>query len=69
MDMFPVDSKNIAKVGYDGSEAKLRLQFHNGKTYEYYPVPQDVFQGLMNSHSKGKYAHQNIYPHYKGTQV
>ena len=69
MDMFPVKSSNIDAVGYDGAEAKLRLKFKNGRSYEYYPVPKEVLQGLMNAHSKGKYAHENIFPRYSAKQV
>ncbi|MFA7029921.1 MAG: KTSC domain-containing protein [Candidatus Cloacimonadaceae bacterium] len=62
MEMIPVSSANHAAAGYDLDQSILRIEFKNGNIYEYYDVPQYIFDEYLASDSKGKYAHQNIYP-------
>ena len=54
MQMYPVVSSNLVAVGYDIETHILRIQFHSG-LYDYYDVPQVVFEELMNAPSKGSY--------------
>ena len=58
MQMIPVNSSDLASVGYLGST--LRIQFHKGGMYEYDNVPYQVYAGLMNAASKGHYFHTHI---------
>ncbi len=58
MQMIPVNSSNLASVGYFSST--LRIQFHNGGMYEYDNVPYQVYVELMNAASKGHYFHTHI---------
>ena len=60
MIMIPVDSSNLAAVGYDAASAVLRIAFHSGGVYQYAGVPETVYQGLMNASSKGRYFHAHI---------
>jgi len=60
MEMFPVQSSNLAAVGYDLDTATLVVQFLNGTAYQYSGVPEHEFAGLMGSASKGTYFNQNI---------
>lgn len=60
MDMIPVSSSNLLSIGYDNETATLRIEFKNGSQYEYYGVPEDVFNGLLSAGSKGTYFDQNI---------
>jgi hypothetical protein len=69
MEMIPVDSRNIAAVGYDNEIGTLTIQFNNGRTYEYYSVPEYEFDNLMSAGSKGTYAHQNIYKAYSQSEI
>jgi hypothetical protein len=69
MEMIPVDSSNLSAIGYNSAEGILRIQFNNGRTYEYYNVPEDVFNDLLNAGSKGQYANQNIYKVYSQTEI
>ena len=64
MEMIPVESSNLAAVGYDISQAVLRIEFKNGRLYEYYDVPQHIYEELLSAESKGSYASQNIYKNY-----
>ncbi len=54
MDMISVSSSNIAAVGYNEADQVLRVQFNNGRTYEYDGVPVDVYDALMVADSVGK---------------
>jgi hypothetical protein len=69
MERFPVESSNLASVGYDPESAVLEIEFKSGGIYEYSGVPQSVYDGLMNAASKGKYFYRYIknsgYPYSK----
>jgi len=60
MDRVPVQSSNLASVGYDISTSVLEIEFRNGNVYQYYGVPAQVYEELMNAGSKGSYFHRNI---------
>lgn len=68
MDMIPVSSSNLVAIGYDSNTATLRIVFHSG-VYDYYNVPQNVFEGLLNASSKGKYHHAFIKNSYSYSKV
>lgn len=61
MERIPVESSNLENVGYDPESATLQIGFKNGYVYEYYDVPQHIYDELMAADSKGKYSHRNIY--------
>ncbi len=69
MERVPVESSDLASVGYNTEAAILEIEFHSGGIYQYSGVPQDIHRGLMNAGSKGRYFHQNIknagYPYTK----
>ncbi len=61
MDMVEVESTNIKAIGYKEDDGVLHILFLSGRLYEYYDVPQYVFDDFCNAESKGGYAHANIY--------
>jgi len=58
MKMIPVESSNIASIGWENME--LYITFNFGATYVYYDVPEEVFEEMLDAPSKGKYFHANI---------
>ena len=61
MERLPVKSTNIAAVGYDSELKVLEVEFVNsGAVYQYYGVPAEVYQDLMDASSPGRYFSQNI---------
>ena len=58
--MINVDSSDLSAVGYDSITGTLTIEFNSGGIYEYYNVPQNIYDGLMNDSSKGKYFHRFI---------
>jgi hypothetical protein len=70
MDRQPVQSSNIASIGYDGVEQTLEVEFRKtGSVYQYTDVPQRVHQELINAPSIGKYFHSRIKKEYPFFQV
>lgn len=69
MEMHPVDSTNIESIGYDENVGTLTILFKSGYMYEYYDVPQYVFDELYHAESKGKYAHAHIYKEYSQHRI
>jgi hypothetical protein len=60
MERLPVTSTDVNSVGYDVDNQVLQIEFHKGGTYQYFGVPQNVYDDLMGSDSKGKYVNSNI---------
>jgi len=55
-----VDSSNLASVGYDEESQILEIEFNHGGVYQYYDVPKEEYQSLMNADSLGSYFYHNI---------
>ncbi|GHU12193.1 hypothetical protein AGMMS50225_19540 [Betaproteobacteria bacterium] len=65
-DMHPVNSSNIASVGYDATEQTAYVQFLNGSIYAYRGVPEHEFENLRTAPSVGSYLnryYKNMYPY------
>ncbi len=61
MTYIKVDSSMIDLVGYDEKEQILEVRFINsGLTYQYYEVPMEEYEGLINASSIGSYMRNNI---------
>lgn len=54
MQRKPVQSSNIASVGYDPETQTLEIEFHGGGVYRYFDVPVATYDKLMASGSVGK---------------
>ncbi|HXK61902.1 MAG TPA: KTSC domain-containing protein [Acidobacteriota bacterium] len=54
---MPVCSSNIRYIGYDPESKILELEFHSGSIYQYYEAPENIYQSIMRSASKGSYFH------------
>jgi len=55
-----VNSSNVLSVGYETTTLTMEVEFKNGDIYEYYGVPERIYQNLINAASVGKYLDQNI---------
>lgn len=54
------DSSNIARFRYDGKVRVLTVEFKHGGTYNYYDVPQGVFDQMKAAPSKGEFLAHSI---------
>jgi hypothetical protein len=51
----PVASSNIISVGYDPGSETLEVEFQNGFIYQYYNVPQGIYDAFIAAPSKGQF--------------
>jgi len=54
------ESSNIARFSYDDTSYVLKVEFKNGGLYDYFDVPQHIFEGMRSAPSKGQYLAQQI---------
>lgn len=60
MERISVTSSNIEAIGYDAGSETLQVEFKNGSTYQYFDVPERVFEELRDAGSVGAYLSSNI---------
>lgn len=66
MERYSVASSNIATIGYDESTDTLEVEFLNGGIYQYFGVPVNIYDQLMQAGSKGRFLItyiRNAYPY------
>ena len=64
-----VSSSNVASVGYDATTQTLEVEFLNGSVYQYYDVPEHMFESMMRAPSKGVFLNANIKDRYAYSRV
>jgi hypothetical protein len=65
----PVSSSNIAEIGYDESRRILEVLFRTGNVYQYFDVPPQEYQALMQASSYGQYLNANIKGRFRYARV
>ena len=68
MEKIPVQSPNLATIGYNSETETLEIEFLNGSIYEYKNVSQSIYNELMSAPSHGSYFNHEIrstYPYEK----
>lgn len=63
MERQPVQSSNLASIGYDPEARKLHVEFRSGAVYEYDHVAPEEHSMLMNAPSVGSHFAKQIMPH------
>lgn len=69
MERQAVSSSNIESIGYDPQSETLEIEFLNGSIYQYFDVPEQIFDELMQAESHGKYLANNIKGGYRYSRV
>jgi len=69
MEREMVTSSTVLSIGYEPTSSTLEVEFKNGGVYQYYNVPEMIYQQLMASDSKGKFLHAYIKPAYPCSRV
>ena len=57
---------NVNSTGYDAVTQTLEVEFLSGRLYQYYGVPDHLYEQLMQTSSKGQFLHyyiKNSYPY------
>lgn len=60
MQRFPLNSSNVATAGYDPASSTLEVEFLNGNVYQYFDVPEGVYEAFRQAESPGKFLNTNI---------
>jgi hypothetical protein len=69
MQRTSVSSSNVESVGYDEDHQTLEIEFKNGAIYQYFDVPQNIFNTLIAAGSIGAYLASNIKGVYRFSRV
>jgi hypothetical protein len=62
-------SSNLRSIGYDISTQTLEIEFNSGGVYQYFHVPENVYTGLMDASSHGRYFNHFIRDEYPTRRV
>lgn len=54
------ESSNIIRFGYDSQSLIMTVEFKSGGTYNYFDIPEIVFEQMRNAPSKGQFLAQQI---------
>ena len=60
MERENVSSSNIVSIGYDAPSETLEVEFTAGSVYQYYGVPQGVYDAFRAATSKGQFLASQI---------
>ena len=66
MERQEVESSVIQAVGHS---RVLEIQFESGRIYQYYDVPQDIYDAMIDAPSKGKFFNANIRGRYPYKEI
>jgi hypothetical protein len=70
MERESVSSSNIASIGYDPASETLEVEFlKTGRVYQYYNVPQFMYDRLRQAPSVGVFFNAEIKNAYASSQV
>jgi hypothetical protein len=59
-DGVAVQSRLLVGMAYDHDQTILQLEFHDGTVYQYFQVPRQTHQDLLQADSKGAYFNRHI---------
>lgn len=62
-------SSNVNRISYDDESSTLEVEFHNGSIYQYFDVPQQVWEQFKAAGSKGQFIHQVLKGQYRYARV
>ena len=65
----PVESTNVASVGYSRRLHALEIEFTRGAIYRFLEVPVEVYRAFLASDSKGHFIAEHIRRHYRFLRV
>ena len=65
MERVPVSSTQAASIGYDPASSTLEVEFTNGSIYQYFDVPQSLYDELVSGPSVGKAVNTLVKQNYR----
>jgi len=68
-EMTPVDSSNVAAIGYDESAEEIHVEFLNGRTYRYLGANPETYEELQSAPSVGSFINRMIKPNFTFEEI
>jgi len=65
----PVNSSNIKSIGYDKISSVLEVEFTSGDVYQYFNVPEFLYQQFLQASSHGQFLNDHIRYNYRYQKV
>ena len=65
----PVNSSSLAEIGYDGSTQTMEVCFKSGRIYQYFDVPQVIYDELRTAESPGGYLSTRVKGEFRYARV
>jgi hypothetical protein len=65
MQRIQVNSSNIRSIGYDTLSSTLEVEFTSNEVYQYFNVPEYLYQQFLNASSHGQFLNDNIRYNYR----
>ncbi|NIM13455.1 MAG: KTSC domain-containing protein [Candidatus Aminicenantes bacterium] len=69
MNRIHVTPSNVVSVGYDPGTQTLEVEFKNGYVYQYFDVPETIYDSMLNAESAGEFLINNIKGVYRYARV
>lgn len=69
LEMRPVKSPSLAKVGYDKATRVLGVEFRSGAVHHYAAVPPNVYDAMMASPRIGRFFQAFVRDVYKSEKA
>jgi len=69
MDRISVTSSNIQSIGYEPQTAILEVEFALGDIYQYFDVPEHLYQQFLHSSSHGQFLNDYIRYNYRYQKI
>lgn len=63
------NSSQVKTVRYFDAEQILEIEYVTNKTYQYFNVPETVYEGCVAAKSVGKYVNANVKTKYEYKQI
>jgi hypothetical protein len=64
-----VNSSNIQSIGYDVQSAVLEVEFKSGDVYQYFNLPDSLYQRFLQASSHGQFLNDYIRYNYRYQKV
>ena len=64
-----VSSSSVTSIGYDPKTETLEIEFGSGRVYQYYDVPANLHDEIMQAPSKGQFFNTHIKDGYSFSRV
>ena len=63
------ESSKIVRFAYDVQAQVLAVEFKSGSTYNYYDIPEIIFEQMKAASSKGQFLAQQVKGSYRYARV